>query len=157
MPALGGVYKLAAEIIDGKTVPKIKISENAFKITNPGYKQIYRLYSNDTGKAIADLITLDDEVIDESKPLTIFDPVETWKRMTVENFTAKPLLIPIFVDGKKVYDSPELKDIQKYYFEQMDTFWDEYKRLSRPHVYKVDLSDKLYNLKKELLEQKGKQ
>lgn len=155
MPALGGVYKLAAEVVDGKIIPKIKISENAFKVTNPGYKQVYRLYEKETGKAIADLITLDEEKIDETKSLTIFDPVDTWKQMTLTDFTAKPLLVPIFIDGKKVYNSPCLKDIQKHYFEQMDTFWDEYKRLTRPHVYKVDLSDKLYNLKKELLEKKG--
>ena len=156
MPALGGVYKLAAEIVDGKIVPKIKVSENPIKVTNPGYKQVYRLYSNEDNKAIADLITLDDEVIDESKPLTIFDPVDTWKKMTIENFTAKPLLKPIFVDGKRVYDSPELKDIQRNYFKQMDTLWDEYKRLNKPHVYKVDLSQKLYDIKKELLENAGK-
>lgn len=155
MPALGGVYKLAAEIIDGKVIPKIKISENVIKITNPGYKQVYRLYSNDDQKAIADLICLDEEEIDTSKPLTIFDPVDTWKKMTIENFTAKKLLVPIFIDGKKVYQSPKLMDIQKYYFEQMDTFWDEYKRLTRPHVYKVDLSDKLYKLKQSLLESNG--
>jgi nicotinate phosphoribosyltransferase len=156
MPALGGVYKLAAEIVDGKIVPKIKVSENPIKVTNPGYKQVYRLYSNEDNKAIADLITLDDEVIDESKPLTIFDPVDTWKKMTIEDFTAKPLLKPIFVDGKRVYDSPELKDIQRNYFKQMDTLWDEYKRLNKPHVYKVDLSQRLYDIKKELLENAGK-
>ncbi len=157
MPALGGVYKLAAEIVDGKMIPKIKISENAVKITNPGYKQVYRLFSVDDGKAIADLITLDEEVIDETKPLTIFDPIDTWKKMTLENFRAVPLLKPMFVDGKRVYTSPSLKEIQKNYFAQMDTFWDEYKRLTRPHVYKVDLSDKLYALKKELLEKNGKE
>ncbi len=157
MPALGGVYKLAAEIIDGEIIPKIKVSENPVKVTNPGYKQVYRLYSNKDNKAIADLITLDEEVIDESQPLTIFDPIHTWKKLTLEDYTAKPLLKPIFVDGKKVYNSPSLKEIQKYHFEQMDTFWDEYKRLSRPHVYKVDLSQKLYDLKQSLLEnaQKG--
>lgn len=155
MPALGGVYKLAAEIVDGKMIPKIKISENAVKITNPGYKQIYRLYSKEDNKAMADLICLDEEVIDETQPLTIFDPVDTWKKMTLTNFYARPLLKPMFVDGKRVYNSPTLKEIQKYHFEQMETLWDEYKRLTRPHVYKVDLSDKLYQLKHELLQKAG--
>lgn len=155
MPALGGVYKLAAEIIDGEIIPKIKVSENPIKVTNPGYKQVYRIYSKDDNRAIADLITLDDEVINESEPLTIFDPVDTWKKMTLENYYVKKLLVPIFIDGKKVYNSPALKDIQKYYFEQMDTLWDEYKRLSKPHVYKVDLSQKLYDIKKQLLEDGG--
>lgn len=152
MPALGGVYKLAAEIINGEIIPKIKVSENPIKVTNPGYKQVYRLYSKDNDKAIADLITLDDEVINENEPLSIFDPVDTWKKMTLDNFYAKKLLVPIFIDGKKVYDSPSLKEIQKYHFQQMGTLWDEYKRLSKPHVYKVDLSEKLYNMKKHLLE-----
>ncbi len=156
MPALGGVYKMAAEIVNGVTVPKIKVSENAVKVTNPGYKQFYRLYSKEDNKAVADLITLDDEVVDETQPLTIFDPVDTWKKMTLENFRAEPMLKPIFVDGKKVYNSPSLKEIQKYHFAQMDTLWDEYKRLTRPHVYKVDLSQKLYDLKHKLLDEAGK-
>ena len=156
MPALGGVYKLAAEIIDGEVIPKIKVSENPIKVTNPGCKQVYRLISKDDNKAYADLITLDDEIIDETKPLTIFDPVDTWKKMTLENFYAVPLLKPIFVDGKKVYDSPSIKEIQKNYFKQMDFLWDEYKRLTKPHVYKVDLSQKLYDLKHALLENASK-
>ena len=151
LPALGGVYKLAAEIVNGKMIPKIKVSENSFKVTNPGYKQVYRLYSNADNKAIADLITLDEEEINEQEPLTIFDPVDTWKKMTLTDFKAVKLLKPIFIDGKCVYKSPELKEIQKNYFAQMDTFWDEYKRLNKPHVYKVDLSDKLYALKQKLL------
>lgn len=155
LPALGGVYKLAAEVVNGKMIPKIKISENAVKVTNPGYKQVWRIYGRADGKAVADLITLDEEKINTEVPLTIFDPVDTWKRMTITDFTVKPLLVPVFKDGKKVYDSPSLKEIQKNYFVQMDTFWDEYKRLTRPHVYKVDLSDKLYQLKKQLLEQAG--
>ena len=155
LPALGGVYKLAAEVVNGKMIPKIKISENAVKVTNPGYKQVLRIYGRADGKAVADLITLDEEKINTEAPLTIFDPVDTWKRMTITDFTVKPLLVPVFKDGKKVYDSPSLKEIQKNYFAQMDTFWDEYKRLTRPHVYKVDLSDKLYQLKKQLLEQAG--
>ena len=156
MPALGGVYKLAAEIVDGEMIPKIKVSENPIKVTNPGYKQVYRLISNEDNKAVADLITLDEEKIDETKPLTIFDPVDTWKKMTLEDFRAVPLLKPIFIDGKKVYDSPAIKDIQKYHFEQMELLWDEYKRLAKPHVYKVDLSQKLYDMKRQLLENANK-
>lgn len=156
MPALGGVYKLAAEVVNGKTIPKIKVSENPIKVTNPGYKQVYRLISKEDNKAYADLITLDEEEINENEPLTIFDPVDTWKKMTIENFYAVPLLKPMFIDGKRVYDSPSIKDIQKNYFKQMDILWDEYKRLAKPHVYKVDLSQKLYDLKHTLLENAAK-
>ncbi len=152
-PALGGVYKLVAEEVDGKLIPRIKISENAFKITNPGYKKVFRLYDKDTHKAIADLITLDHETIDESKPLTIFDPIDTWKRMTLTNFKARELLVPIFRKGERVYKLPPLNEIQQYAKKEMDTLWAEYKRLTKPHVYKVDLSDELYNLKNQLLEE----
>ena len=152
-PALGGVYKLVAEEIDGKMVPKIKISENPIKITNPGYKKVARLYDKDTQKAIADLIMLDHETIDESKPLTIFDPINTWKRMTLTNFKARELLVPIFRKGKRVYELPSLMEIQEYCKKEMGTLWAEYKRITKPHVYKVDLSDELYNLKQELLQQ----
>lgn len=151
LPALGGVYKLSAEIINGKVYPKMKISDNAKKRTNPGIKKIYRLYDNTTGKAKADLITLEDEVIDTSQPLTIFDPIEPWKRMTLYDFSAKELLVPIYIDGKQVYQCPSLMDIQKHHEEDMDTFWDEYKRLRNPHIYKVDLSQKLYDLKQEMI------
>ncbi len=153
LPALGGVYKLSAEIIDGEVIPKIKISENSIKITNPGIKKVFRLFDNATGKALADLITLEDEVIDESRPLTIFDPVLTWKKMTITNYTAKELLVPVFINGEQVYQSPNLMEIQKYAATQMDTLWDEYKRLNNPHVYKVDLSQKLYDLKNRLLQE----
>ena len=153
LPALGGVYKLSAEIIDGEVIPKIKISENSIKITNPGIKKVFRLFDNATGKALADLITLEDEVIDESQPLTIFDPVLTWKKMTITNYTAKELLVPVFINGEQVYQSPNLMEIQKYAAAQMDTLWDEYKRLNNPHVYKVDLSQKLYDLKNRLLQE----
>jgi nicotinate phosphoribosyltransferase len=152
-PALGGVYKLVAEEVNGELVPKIKISENAFKITNPGYKKVFRLYDKETHKAIADLITLDHETIDETKPLTIFDPVDTWKRMTLTNFKARQLLVPIYRKGKRVYELPSLMDIQKYAKKEMSTLWAEYKRLTKPHVYKVDLSVELYNLKNRLLEE----
>lgn len=153
LPALGGVYKLSAEIVDGVVYPKMKISENPVKMTNPGIKKVFRLYDNVSGKALADLIALEEESIDTSQPLTIFDPAETWKRMTITNFTAKELLVPIFIEGRQVYQSPSLPDIQAYHKEQMGTLWDEYKRLKRPHVYKVDLSHKLFDLKNQLLQQ----
>ncbi len=151
MPSLGGVYKLSAQEKDGKLIPKIKVSENVDKITIPGYKKIVRIYDKDAHKALADIIMLDYESIDESKPLEIFHPIETWKKMTLTNFYTKDLLVPIFIDGKQVYKSPELLDIQKYAKEDFDTFWDEYKRLLRPQEYKVDLSQKLYDLKHDLL------
>ena len=150
-PALGGVYKLAAVYQDGQEIPKLKVSENVAKITNPGMKKIARIYSNADSKAIADLIMLDHETIDESQPLTIFDPIETWKHMTIENFHVKYLLVPVFVEGKQVYDLPVLTEIQEYSKAEKQTFWDEFMRIKRPHVYKVDLSDELYNLKKKLL------
>jgi len=152
-PALGGVYKLAAEIENGVIIPKIKVSDNVEKITNPGYKKVSRLYDNATGKAIADLIMLDEEVIDESQPLVIFHPVDTWKRMRLTDYHVKELLIPVFVDGKQVYESPNIMDIQRYAKEELDTFWDETKRLINPQEYKVDLSYKLYDLKRSMLEQ----
>ena len=151
-PALGGVYKMAAEEVDGRMVPKIKISDNPDKVTNPGYKKVFRLY-NGKGKAVADLITLEEEEIDISKPLTIFDPVNTWKRMTLYDFTARELLVPIYLNGKRVYESPDLMKIQEYAKSELDTLWEEYKRLKNPHVYKVDLSQKLYDLKQQLLKE----
>ncbi|HHY83545.1 MAG TPA: nicotinate phosphoribosyltransferase [Clostridiales bacterium] len=151
-PALGGVYKMSAEEINGVMVPKIKISENPDKITNPGYKKVVRIY-NGGHKAVADLIMLDEEEIDTSKPLTIFDPVDTWKRMTIRHYSIKELLVPIFVKGKRVYKTPALMDIQAYAKSELDTLWDEYKRLKNPHVYKVDLSQKLYDLKQKLLKE----
>jgi len=154
-PALGGVYKLAAqEDENGKMIPKIKISENPFKVTNPGYKKVLRIYSKSNRKAIADLITLEHEQYDESKPLRIFDPINTWKSMTIENYYLRELLVPIFIDGKLVYQSPTLLEIQKYAKEELNTLWDEYKRMKNPHVYKVDLSDELYQLKQSLLKAK---
>jgi nicotinate phosphoribosyltransferase len=152
-PALGGVYKLSAEVTDGKIVPKIKISDNVEKITNPGYKKLTRIYSNSSGKAIADLIQLDGEEIDDTKPLTIFHPVDTWKKMKLTDFHSRDLLIPVFIDGKQVYQSPPLMDIQAYARNDLATFWDEIKRLINPQEYKVDLSQQLYDLKRSLLEQ----
>ncbi len=149
-PALGGVYKMSGEVIDGKIVPKIKLSDNPVKVTNPGYKKLFRIYDSN-GKATADLIALHDETIDTSKPLTIFDPVQTYKRMTLTDFSVRELLIPVFVDGQLVYDLPDIKSICAYQRREMDSMWDEYKRLLNPHEYKVDLSDELYNLKKRMI------
>lgn len=151
-PALGGVYKLSAEEIDGTFVPRIKISENPAKVTNPGVKQLYRFYDRRNGKALADLIALEGEDFSDGAPITIFDPENTWKRMTLCDYDVRPLLTPVFWDGELVYNLPKLSDIAAYAKEEMDTFWDEYKRLHSPHRYKVDLSQKLYDLKRSLLE-----
>ena len=149
-PALGGVYKMSGEIVDGKLIPKIKISDNPEKVTNPGYKKVFRLYDKDN-MAIADLISLEHETIDCSKPLRIFDPIQTYKRMTLTNFSARELLVPIFVDGKQVYQCPDIHEIAAYAKKELASMWDEYKRLLMPHTYKVDLSDALYDLKQKLL------
>ena len=139
------------EEVDGSLEPRIKLSENIWKITNPGYKKVVRIYSKLENKALADLIMLDDEKIDESKPLTIFSPTATWKTMTLTNYYIKDLMQPIFVEGKQVYQSPSLMEIQAYAQEQLNTLWDEYKRFTNPHIYKVDLSQKLYDLKNQLI------
>ena len=151
-PVFGGVYKLAAvEDQQGNITPKIKISENVEKITIPHFKKVYRFYGNDTGKAIADYITVYDETVDHTKDLEIFDPSATWKKKTVYNFTARPLLVPVFLGGKRVYDSPSLPEIQAYCRQQVDTLWDEVKRFDNPHSYYVDLSDRLWNIQQDLL------
>ncbi len=156
-PALGGVYKLAAEEVDGAMQPRIKISENPAKITNPGEKKTYRVLDPATGQAIADLIALADEVYDPSVPLTLFDPENTWKRMTVTDYTLRPLLTPVFKDGALVYDLPKIQEIRAYAKREMDSLWPEYKRLHKPHYYKVDLSYPLWALKQRLLtEQRGR-
>ena len=148
LPALGGVYKLAAvKEKDGTYTPKIKLSDNTAKITNPAFKNLYRLYDKDNGMAIADLITLRDEVVEEDKPLTLFHPVETWKEHEVENFRVEPLLHTIVKDGKLVYTFPKLMDVQAYSKSELARFWEEYLRLDVPQVYKVDLSAKLHALK----------
>ncbi len=153
-PVFGGVYKLAAvEQEDGTILPKIKVSENTYKITNPHFKKVYRLFDNESGKAIADQICVFDEVIDESKPLKIFDPIATWKNKTLTNFTAKELLVPIFKNGRRVYELPSIESIQAYCREQTDLLWDEVKRFENPHNYYVDLSCKLWSIKQQLLEQ----
>lgn len=150
-PALGGVYKLSAEEVDGKFMPRIKISENPAKITNPGVKQLYRFYDRRSGKALADLLALDEEDFSSGEPLEIFDPENTWKRMTLCDYRMRQLLVPIFENGELVYELPTLSEIADYAKKEMETFWDEYKRLNRPHRYKVDLSQKLYDLKLQLL------
>jgi len=150
-PALGGVYKMSAEIVRGEMVPKLKRSDNPAKVTNPGYKTVYRLYRKKNGKAIADLMTLAEEKLDETGPLRLFDPEQTWKTMAVTDFTARELLVPVFIGGKLVYELPDIHSIQAYARQELDTMWDEYKRLLNPHAYKVDLSDKLYDLKQKLL------
>ena len=156
-PVFGGVYKLAAlENEDGTITPKIKISENIGKITNPHFKKLYRFYGNDTGKAIADYLCVYDETVDDSKDMEIFDPEATWKTKTVYNFTAKELQVPIFQNGKLVYECPNLQEIRAYCMEQVDTLWDEVKRFDNPHTYYVDLSQKLWDIKYNLLKNNGK-
>ena len=156
-PVFGGVYKLAAvENEDGSITPKIKISENVAKITNPHFKKVYRLFANDTGKALADYLTVYDEVVDDSQDLTIFDPEATWKEKTVYNYHAKELQVPVFIGGKQVYQSPSLEEIRTYCMEQVDTLWDEVKRFDNPHNYYVDLSQKLWDIKYGLLKSSGK-
>lgn len=150
-PSLGCVYKLAAVEKDGELEPKIKLSDNIWKMTNPGMKKVVRLYDKYSDKALADLIMLDDEKLNENEPLTIFDPIETWKRKTLRNFYYKELLQPVIVHGELVYKLPKLGEIREYANKQLDTLWDEYKRLHNPHIYKVDLSDKLYELRKTML------
>ena len=152
-PVFGGVYKLVAvESRDGTVVPKIKISENVTKITTPHFKKLYRFYGNDTGKAIADYLTVYDETVDDSRPLTIFDPDATWKKKQVYNFTAQELQVPVFQDGRLVYELPELEKIRAYCLAQVDTLWEEVKRFDNPHRYYVDLSQKLWDIKHGLLE-----
>ena len=150
-PVFGGVYKLSAIEEDGKMIPKIKISENAGKITNPAHKSVWRLFDNESRKAIADVITLADEVIDDSMPYVIFDPVQTFKRKTVTNFTAKKLQQQIFKNGECIYPDYSADELKKYCAEQLDTIWDEVKRFENPHQYYVDLSQKLYDIKQDML------
>ena len=151
-PVFGGVYKLVAvENEQGEVIPKIKISENVGKITNPHFKKLYRFFGNDTGKAIADYLCVYDETVDDSGEMEIFDPDATWKTKTVYNFTAKELQVPIFVGGKLVYELPTLEEIRTYCLEQVDTLWDEVKRFDNPHNYYVDLSQKLWDIKYNLL------
>lgn len=154
--ALGGVYKLCGVIKDGSMIPKIKISEDVQKINNPSYKNIYRIYDKSDNKAQADLIVLDDEQIDEEKPLTIFDPVHTWKKTTFTNFYVKKLLHPLFIDGKCVREKRMVKDIRKHADMEKESLWIQYRRNENPQIYKVDLSEKLWKLKNELLEKNSR-
>ena len=154
-PVFGGVYKLSAvEGPDGAILPKIKISENPAKITNPHFKKVYRLFENDTGKAIADLICVHDETIDPNEPLELFDPEATWKRKTITGFTVRELLVPIFRGGELVYRKPSIKEMRAWCAGQIDTLWDEVKRFENPHTYYVDLSQKLWDIKQQLLKQR---
>lgn len=152
-PSLGGVYKLAASFNGDKIVPKIKISEDAEKINNPGFKKVVRIY-NKENKAEADLIMLHEEQLDTSKPLTIFHPTYTWKETTFEEYTIKELHKPLFVNGECKFEPKPISQIQKYVQSELDTLWDTYKRLTCPKTYKVDLSKCLWNLKTSLLEEK---
>lgn len=157
-PAFGGVYKLAAVMgDDGKFIPKIKVSENSEKITNPGNKTVYRVYDAD-GMIKADLIALADEKYDESEPLLLFDPVETWKKTLLEpgEYTMREIMVPVFKDGKCVYTTPEVMDIQAYCKKELSTLWDESKRLINPQEVHVDLSRPLFDIKHKLLNNYGK-
>ena len=147
----GGVYKLAAVEKKGEIIPKIKISENAAKITLPGVKIPWRLYDRETGKAIADVITLNNEKICSDEPYELFDPEHTWKRKVVSNFVAKKLQVKIFEKGRQVYQSPSVKEISDYRAEQVASLWDEVTRFENPHTYYVDLSEQLWDLRHELL------
>ena len=156
-PVFGGVYKLVAvEQPDGTITPKIKISENVGKITNPHYKRLYRFYGKDTNKAIADYMTVYDEVVDDNQDLEIFDPEATWKTKNVYNFEAKELQVPIFSGGKLVYELPALADIRAYCLAEVDRLWDEIKRFENPQTYYVDLSQKLWDIKYGLLKSNSK-
>ena len=154
-PVFGGVYKLAAvERADGSLIPKIKISENVTKITTPCFKNVWRLFDRETDKAIADVITMHDEVIEDEKPYTIFDPDHIWKRKTVENFRAVPLLTQIFKGGECVYTPRALGAIRAYCMAQVDTLWEEVTRFENPHNYYVDLSQRLWDEKNRMLSEK---
>lgn len=152
-PVFGAVYKLAAvENEDGTIVPKIKVSENVGKITNPHVKDVYRFYSNETGKAEADLIIISDEVIEDGEPIEIFDPDYTWKRKLMTDYTLRRLKVPIFRNGECVYNFPPLEEIRDHCRRELATMWDEVRRFDNPHKYYVDLSEKLWTLKHEMLD-----
>jgi len=151
-PVFGGVYKLCAvENNNGEILPKIKISENVGKITTPHFKKIYRLRNKENGKAEADVICVYDETIDDTKPLEIFDPEHTWKRKMMENFTATELQVPIFKAGELVYDIPALTDVRRHCEAEIEGMWDEVKRFNNPHNYYVDLSQKLWQIKHDMI------
>jgi nicotinate phosphoribosyltransferase len=151
-PVFDGVYKLAAVEEGGVIVPKIKISDNTAKITNPHFKKVYRIFDNKSGKALADELVLHDECIEPESTVTLFDPDAPWKKKTLLDFTPRELLVPIFKDGVRVYDSPPVHEIRAYCKDQVELLWDEVKRFDNPHAYYVDLSSRLWAIKKELLE-----
>ena len=153
-PAFGGVYKLAAIEKDGVFIPKIKLSENQWKITNPGNKTVYRVYEKESGKIKADLIALVGEKFSESNPLLLFDPIATWKKTYLKpgTYTMREMLVPIFLEGKCVYESPSVMEIREYCMKELDTLWDETRRLVNPHDVYVDLSNDLYHVKSSLLD-----
>ncbi len=151
-PVFGGVYKLAAMEENGRMIPKIKISETLEKITNPDFKTVYRFYNKSDGEAVADYVTLFDETVDTDQPVTIFDPDATWKKKTLTNITAKKILVQVFEKGKCVYNRPNLEEIRAYCKQQVDLLWDEVKRFENPHKFYVDLSPKLWEIKRRLLE-----
>lgn len=155
-PVFGGVYKLSAVETDGRIVPRIKVSENVTKITNPCFKKLWRLYDRESGKAIADVITLHEEIIDDSHPYEIFDPEHIWKRKTLDNFRAVPLQVPLFKGGVRVYDAPPVDDVRTYCQQQIGTMWDEVLRFENPHRYYVDLSQPLWDEKQRLLSEFGR-
>ena len=155
-PVFGGVYKLVALEKDGEMIPKIKVSENVEKITNPGFKTLYRLYDKETSRAIADVITLDSETIPDGDEYEIFDPQNVWKRKKVSNFVAKNLRVQLFDKGKLVYEKPSLEEIKAYCAEQVEALWDEMLRFENPQTYYVDLSHDLWELKKNLIENTAK-
>lgn len=155
-PSLGGVYKLCAIEDETGVHQKMKISDNRAKVTNPGEKRIYRLVSKNTGKAIADVICLADEVIDETKPYKLVHPVDRWKTKIVKDFKAVPLYKKVVENGEQIYQSPPLSEICQYSKRSLDEFWEEYKRIEKPQLYKVNLSDKLYELKQAILATKSK-
>lgn len=155
-PVFGGVYKLVAIEDDGKIVPKIKISENVAKITTPYFKKVYRLFSKETGMALADVLTTYDEKINGDEPYEIFDPGNTWKRKTISNFETRELLVPIFKNGECVYDLPQLGEIKEYCKAETDKIWDEVKRFENPHEYYVDMSQKLWDIRYKMLSENSK-
>ena len=156
-PVFGGVYKLAAIEKNGTLIPKIKISENVGKITNPGFKKVYRFFDNVTGRVLADLITLNEEETPSGDRFEIFDPEAVWKRKRLYNFTAKELLVPIFDEGKLVYETPSLEEIKTHCREQIGTLWDEMLRFENPQTYYVDLSKKLWDVKHKLIQENTEQ
>ncbi len=153
-PVFGAVYKLIAVEENGVIDPRIKVSENETKITNPHFKELYRFYSNETGKAEADLITIYDEVIPDGEPIEIFDPNFTWKRKLMTDYTLRRLKVPVFLGGECVYECPPLEEVKDHCRRELDTMWDEVLRFENPHGYYVDLSDKLWNLRQDMINEK---